>query len=159
MLIRPIELKDNQQLALAIRAVLIEMGVPKIGTAYEDKELDEMYETYDANRSRYFIIEKAGDILGGAGISPLKDGAPNVCELQKMYFMPDARGKGKGKEMIHKCLSFARAQKFDLCYIETMPNMLDAQTLYKKVGFEYIQHPMGNTGHSSCPVWMTKSLK
>ena len=159
MLIRPIELKDNQQLALAIRAVLIEMGVPKVGTAYEDKELDEMYETYDANRSRYFIIEKAGDILGGAGIAPLKDGAPNVCELQKMYFMPDARGKGKGKEMIHKCLSFARAQKFDLCYIETMPNMLDAQTLYKKVGFEYIQHPMGNTGHSSCPVWMTKSLK
>jgi len=159
MLIRPIELKDNQQLALAIRAVLIEMGVPKIGTAYEDKELDEMYETYDANRSRYFIIEKAGDILGGAGIAPLKDGAPNVCELQKMYFMPDARGKGKGKEMIHKCLTFARAQKFDLCYIETMPNMLDAQTLYKKVGFEYIQHPMGNTGHSSCPVWMTKSLK
>ena len=38
MLIRPIELKDNQQLALAIRAVLIEMGVPKVGTAYEDKE-------------------------------------------------------------------------------------------------------------------------
>ena len=103
--------------------------------------------------------EKAGDIFGGAGLAPLKDGAPNVCELQKMYFMPDARGKGKGKEMIHKCLSFARAQKFDLCYIETMPNMLDAQTLYKKVGFEYIQHPMGNTGHSSCPVWMTKSLK
>ena len=159
MLIRPIELKDNQQLALAIRAVLIEMGVPKIGTAYEDKELDEMYETYDADRSCYFVIEKAGDILGGAGLAPLKDGAPNVCELQKMYFMPDARGKGKGKEMIHKCLSFARAQKFDLCYIETMHNMLDAQTLYKKVGFEYIQHPMGNTGHSSCPVWMTKSLK
>lgn len=159
MLIRPIELKDNQQLALAIRAVLIEMGVPKVGTAYEDKELDEMYETYDADRSRYFVIEKAGDILGGAGLATLKDGAPNVCELQKMYFMPDARGKGKGKEMIHKCLSFARAQKFDLCYIETMPNMLDAQTLYKKVGFEYIQHPMGNTGHSSCPVWMTKSLK
>lgn len=159
MLIRPIELKDNQQLALAIRAVLIEMGVPKVGTAYEDKELDEMYETYDTDRSRYFVIEKAGDILGGAGLAPLKDGAPNVCELQKMYFMPDARGKGKGKEMIHKCLSFARAQKFDLCYIETMPNMLDAQTLYKKVGFEYIQHPMGNTGHSSCPVWMTKSLK
>ena len=159
MLIRPIELKDNQQLAMAIRAVLIEMGVPKVGTAYEDKELDAMYETYDTARSCYFVIEKAGEILGGAGISQLKDGAANVCELQKMYFMPDARGKGKGKEMIHKCLTFAKEQKFDLCYIETMPNMLDAQTLYKKVGFEYIQHPMGNTGHSSCPVWMTKSLK
>ncbi len=159
MLIRPIELKDNQQLALAIRTVLIEMGVPKIGTAYEDKELDEMYESYNTQRSQYFIIEKGGVIFGGAGIAPLKEGAPNVCELQKMYFLPDARGIGKGKEMIFKCLTFAKEQKFDLCYIETMPNMLDAQSLYKKVGFEYIEHSMGNTGHSSCPVWMTKSLK
>ena len=28
----------------------------------------------------------------------------------------------------------------------------------KKMGFEYIDHPMGNTGHCSCPIWMTKSL-
>ena len=159
MLIRPIELKDNKQLALALRAVLVEMGVPKIGTAYEDKELDAMYEAYLANRSHYFVLEKEGKILGGAGIAPLKGVTANICELQKMYFLPDARGKGKGKEMIHKCLTFARAQKFDLCYIETMPNMLEAQSLYKKVGFEYIQQPMGSTGHSSCPVWMTKSLK
>jgi len=81
MKIRPIELKDNKSLAKAIRSVLIEMGVPKVGTAYEDKELDAMFETYQSSRSQYFIIEYRGEILGGAGIAPLKDGDHSVCEL------------------------------------------------------------------------------
>ena len=36
--------------------------------------------------------------------------------------------------------------------------MLDAQKLYKKVGFEYICSPVGSTGHVSCPIWMLKDL-
>lgn len=158
MEIRPVELDDNEALAIAVRKVLIEMGVPKVGTAYEDKELDAMYESYSQSRFQYYVVENQGNIMGGAGIAPLKDGDPSVCELQKMYFLPEARGKGLGKKMIHLCLDFAKANDFQLCYIETMPNMLDAQALYQKVGFKYIDHPMGNTGHTSCPVWLIKSL-
>jgi len=158
MEIRPVELNDNEALAIAVRKVLIEMGVPKVGTAYEDKELDAMYESYSQSRFQYYVVENQGNIMGGAGIAPLKGGDPSVCELQKMYFLPEARGKGLGKKMIHLCLDFAKANDFQLCYIETMPNMLDAQALYQKVGFKYIDHPMGNTGHTSCPVWLIKSL-
>ena len=43
MKIRAIENKDNTALAVAIRKVLIELGVPKVGTAYEDEELDAMF--------------------------------------------------------------------------------------------------------------------
>ena len=152
------ELNDNEALAIAVRKVLIEMGVPKVGTTYEDKELDAMYESYSQSRFQYYVVENQGNIMGGAGIAPLKDGDPSVCELQKMYFLSEARGKGLGKKMIHLCLDFAKANDFQLCYIETMPNMLDAQALYQKVGFKYIDHPMGNTGHTSCPVWLIKSL-
>ena len=158
MKIRPVELKDNEALAVALRKVLVEMGVPKVGTAYEDKELDAMFQAYAKSRFQYYVVEDQETILGGAGIAPLKEGDPSVCELQKMYFLPEARGKGLGKQMIDLCLDFAKANDFQLCYIETMPNMLDAQALYKKVGFQYIDHAMGNTGHNSCPVWLTKSL-
>ena len=48
---------------------------------------------------------------------------------------------------------------FTKCYIETMPNMISAQKLYLKKGFEYIDKPIGNTGHTACPVWMLKDLK
>jgi len=158
MKIRPINRKDNHELSLVIRSVLIEMGVPKTGTAYEDKELDAMYEAYLGLRTIYYVVIEGKKILGVAGIAPLKEGDPSVCELQKMYFSPKARGKGIGQKMIDACINFAKSNDFKLCYIETMPNMEAAQKLYKKLGFNYIDHPMGNTGHCSCPIWMTKSL-
>lgn len=159
MKIRVIAQKDNAALAVALRKVLIEMGVPKTGTAYEDKELDAMFEAYQNPRSIYYVVENQAQLLGGAGIAPLKEGDPSICELQKMYFLPQARGKGLGKQMIEKCLDFAHSEHFEKCYIETMPNMEAAQKLYLKSGFSYIDHPMGSTGHTSCPVWMIKALR
>ena len=158
MNIREVKKTDNLELSILLKKILIEMGVPKKGTAFEDPEIDSIYQTYESPRSKYFIVEEDGIIKGGAGISQLKNEAFEICELQKMYFDISMRGKGIGSIMIEKCLEFAKKSKFTLCYIETMPNMLDAQKLYLKYGFEYIDSPMGNTGHSACPIWMTKSL-
>ena len=156
--IREIELEDNPKIAKAIRSVLIEMGVPKVGTAYEDEALDSMTETYDQPRKTYFVVADGIEVIGGAGISPLDNYDGNVCELQKMYFMPEARGRGLGSKMMAKCLDFAKQSGFDQCYLETMPYMDDARKLYRKVGFKGIDKPMGDTGHYSCSVWMIKDL-
>lgn len=158
IVIREIELEDNPKIAKAIRSVLIEMGVPKVGTAYEDKSLDCMTETYDQTQSAYFVVADGDEIIGGAGIAPLENYEGNVCELQKMYFMPEARGKGLGSKMMTKCLEFAKESGFYQCYLETMPYMDDARKLYRKVGFKSIDKPMGDTGHYSCSVWMLKDL-
>lgn len=158
MKIRAIENKDNTALAVAIRKVLIELGVPKVGTEYEDEELDAMFEAYENERSIYYVVENDQKIMGGAGIAPLEKGNPSVCELQKMYFLPEARGKGLGKQMIQMCLNFAKANDFEQCYIETLPIMQEAQKLYIKTGFEYIDHALGDTGHSSCQIRLIKSL-
>ena len=158
IVIRKIELEDNPKIAKAIRSVLIEMGVPKVGTAYEDTALDYMTETYDKPKMRYFIIEGDNGILGGAGIAPLDNYDGNVCELQKMYFLPQARGKGLGAKMMAICLDFAKKAGFEQCYLETMPYMDDARKLYFKSGFKSIPEPMGNTGHYSCTLWMLKDL-
>ena len=158
MKIREVIRSDNPHLAIVIRRVLKEMKVPLKGTAYADRELDNMYQAYSIPRSIYFVVQFNDQILGGAGIMPLNKGAENICELQKMYLDPKARGKGVGTNLLELCLSFARENNFSLCYLETMPYMLDAQELYRKNGFIYINNPMGDTGHYSCPVWMTKEL-
>jgi putative acetyltransferase len=75
-----------------------------------------------------------------------------------MYFLKEARGKGIGHQMILKCLAKATEFGYDKCYLETLPEMLNAQKLYKKVGFEYLTEALGGTGHTSCPVWMIKQL-
>ena len=158
MKIREVIKPDNPHLAIIIRGVLKEMKVPTKGTAYADKELDNMYQAYSVPRSKYFVVEFGDQILGGAGIMQLNKEAKNICELQKMYLHPKARGKGVGSNLLKLCLSFARENNFSLCYLETMPYMLDAQELYRKKGFVYINKPMGDTGHYSCSVWMTKEL-
>ena len=156
--IREVREEDNAALAKAIRKVLIDIGVPKVGTAYADPELDFMYHAYQTNRSAYFVIEEDGVVLGGAGIAPLVGEDSKICELQKMYFLAQGRGRGFGQQMIHHCLAYAKAQNFKMCYLETLPYMEAAQKLYLKTGFNYIDGPMGSTGHTSCNVWLTKAL-
>ncbi|SEB43607.1 putative acetyltransferase [Tenacibaculum sp. MAR_2009_124] len=157
-IIREIKPDDNLEVAKLIRNVLTEFGVPKTGTAYEDKATDEMYETYQNLTGHYYVIEHNNAVVGGAGYSKLEGTDKNICELQKMYFLPITRGKGLGSALINHCLENARKQGFEQCYLETMPYMEAARALYKKNGFINIDKPIGNTGHYSCNVWMIKAL-
>ncbi len=156
--IREIQPKDNQQIAALIRKVLVEMGVPKVGTAYEDKSLDDMYATYQHPKMQYFVVEENGTLIGGSGIAPLQGLENEVCELQKMYFLPEARGRGIGAHMMETCLHFAKAEGFKKCYLETLPYMENARRLYSRTGFQSLEKPMGDTGHYNCTMWMLKEL-
>lgn len=157
--IREIQQKDNDKIAKAIREVLIEYRVPKVGTAYADKILDTLFEAYNFEQSIYYVIEANGEIYGGAGIKQLDNFEGNICELQKMYFKNEARGIGLGSKMIDICLIKAIFFGFEKCYLETLPYMSEARKLYRKVGFKNLDEPMGNTGHFSCNLWMLKDLQ
>ncbi|WP_298263991.1 GNAT family N-acetyltransferase [uncultured Lutibacter sp.] len=156
--IREIKPKDNPKIAKAIREVLIEFGVPKVGTAYADKILDTLFEAYNVENAIYYVVEKNNEILGGAGIKQLDNYTGKVCELQKMYFLPAARGIGLGSKMMQICLQKAKDFGFEKCYLETLPYMEEARKLYRKVGFKDLDKPMGDTGHYSCNLWMLKDL-
>ncbi|MCG2420046.1 GNAT family N-acetyltransferase [Aequorivita sp. F47161] len=156
--IRLIEKKDNPQIAKVIRSVLIDFNVPKVGTAYADAALDCMFETYQKPKAAYFVVEANNKIIGGAGIAQLDNYEGNVCELQKMYFLTEARGTGLGAQMMEFCLAKAREFEYEKIYLETMEYMTHAQKLYKQSGFEYIAGALGDTGHYSCPVHMVKHL-
>ena len=158
LLIRKIEPKDNQTLKTIIKSVFHEINIPLKGTAYEDPETSNMYEAYSGPRSVYYVVEKDGKVLGGAGIKPLKGSFANICELQKMYGLPKMRGKGLGYKLLSNCFKSAIYYNFSKCYIETLPMLKDAIKLYKRNGFFSIPSPMGNTGHHNCNLWMLKDL-
>ena len=156
--IRGIQPKDNQSVAKVIREVLVEMGVPKVGTAYEDKSLDDMSAHYDHDKMQYFVVEEGGEIIGGCGIGPLLNAEETICELQKMYFLPVARGRGIGVAMMNTCLLYAKSVGYEQCYLETLPYMENARSLYSRTGFRSLDKPMGDTGHYNCTMWMIKDL-
>lgn len=156
--IRPIQKADNEAVAQVIRSVLLEYDVPKVGTAYADPSLDDLYAYYQQDRARYWVIEKEGTVIGAGGIAPLENYSGPVCELQKMYFLPEARGRGLGRKLILMCLDAAREFQYEACYLETMTHMETAQGLYRSIGFDHLDGPMGDTGHFSCGVHMLKTL-
>jgi putative acetyltransferase len=157
-LIRPIEPRDDAAIAVIIRSVMPEFGAGGEGFAIHDAEVGGMCAAYAKPRSAYFVLEIEGKVVGGGGVAPLENGEHDVCELRKMYFLPEARGLGAGQAMITRCLDTARELGFKRCYLETLTGMDAAQALYRKHGFTPLCAPMGSTGHHGCDRWFIRTL-
>ena len=158
VLLRKIQPEDNPSIAKIIRAALTEFGANKPGTVYYDETTDHLYELFQQRGAQYFIVEQGGEMLGGGGIYPSEGLPTETCELVKMYLSNSARGKGIGKLLIHKCMAVAKEEGYTAMYIETMPELKPAVGMYEKQGFQYLNGPLGNTGHFGCDVWMLKKL-
>lgn len=158
-IIRKIAPSDNGKVAGIIRSVMPEFGAGGQGFAIHDAEVQDIYSAYSMERTTYFVCEENGSIVGGGGIAPLAGGAAEICELKKMYFLPEGRGRGLGQKLLSRCLDAARESGFAQCYIETFNTMKLAMNLYEKNGFKKIQGPLGQTGHFACDTYYLLDLK
>ncbi|MBS2032853.1 MAG: GNAT family N-acetyltransferase [Deltaproteobacteria bacterium] len=155
---RPITPADDVHVARIIRTVMPTFGADGPGFAIHDWEVDHMTESYARPRSAYFVVvNDAGQVVGGGGVAPLEGGPSDVCELKKMYFLPEARGHGVGEQLLRKCLDVARGLGFTRCYLETLERMTAARKLYERLGFTPTCS-MGATGHTSCDRFYVRSL-
>ncbi|PSW15081.1 GNAT family N-acetyltransferase [Photobacterium sanctipauli] len=150
--------QDNAAMAAVVRRVSAEHGLtPDKGYGVSDPTLDCLSDVYGASNTAFWVVEKDHRILGGGGIAAL-EGEQGVCELQKMYFLPELRGKGFARRIAATALKFARQQGYSACYLETTADLNAAIALYESLGFDHIPHAMGNTGHDACEVRMLKAL-
>lgn len=157
--LRPLQEKDNPAIARVIREVSAEFGLTADkGYTVADPNLDVLFQLYSQPRHAYWVVEQDGQVVGGGGVAPLSCSDPDICELQKMYFLPGIRGKGLARQLALAALDFAREQGFTRCYLETTAFLKDAIALYERLGFRHIDAPLGCTGHVDCEVRMLKTL-
>ena len=83
-LIREIEPDDNPELEAIIKSIFPEFGLPLIGTTYEDYETTHMYESYQGEGEFYYVVEVNGEVIGGAGIKPLRDEKPEFVGVDNL---------------------------------------------------------------------------
>ncbi|MBR3833828.1 MAG: GNAT family N-acetyltransferase [Lachnospiraceae bacterium] len=156
-LIRAIEARDNKQVENVIRTCLIEFGGNHEGTAWADPDLGRFSEIYNTEGNCYWVAEdEAGNVVAGVGIGQL-EGLADVCELQKMYCLPEARGTGVAHRLMKIALKYAKLY-YKRCYLETLDNMIAAQKFYEKYGFERVDKPLLETAHFCCDVRYIKEL-
>lgn len=158
MYIRSIRKADNEQVAEIIRKVMTEYGAVGEGFSINDAEVDQMFESYQGDHSAFFVVADDENVYGCAGVGPLKGADDKICELKKMYLLPEIRGKGLGKQILDTCLQKAGELGYAECYLETLSTMHEANSLYRKSGFMPLKAPMGNTGHHRCETWYVKDL-
>ncbi|MDH5889445.1 bifunctional helix-turn-helix transcriptional regulator/GNAT family N-acetyltransferase [Vibrio splendidus] len=158
VVVRPLQQQDNTVVANVIRQVSYENGLTEDkGYGVADPTLEDMFSVYNNERSQYWVIELDGKVVGGGGFAPLA-GMPEVCELQKMYFLPETRGKGLAKRLVNMSMEKAKELGYQHMYLETTECLNAAVKLYEKLGFEHLDSAWGETGHDACEVVMAKTL-
>ncbi len=155
---RPINKSDNRELAELIRKVFREFKIDKPGTVYFDPTTDDLYTLFRTPGSKYWIAEENHIMIGGCGVFPTP-GLPDGCaELVKLYLSESARGKGIGWKLMEKTFESAKQLGYKQLYLESLPELGRAISLYEKAGFKRLNGPLGNSGHFGCDIWMLKEL-
>lgn len=158
IIIRSIQEKDNPTLATIIRNCFIEFDAPKNGTVFSDPTTDNLYQYFKIDKSTCWVAEMNNIIVGCCGIYPTENLPNGYVELVKFYITNVARGKGIGKLLMNKCIESAKEFGYQNIYLESLPHFKTAIKMYEKLDFTVLQQPLGNSGHSSCDIWMTKNI-
>lgn len=91
--IREIQPQDDLAIAHVIRIVMSAYDADPQTTILGDPTLDHMYQTYLQEKAVYFVALWNDKIVGGCGIRQLDGSEDNICELQRMFLLPEARGQ------------------------------------------------------------------
>ncbi len=148
--IRPITASDDAAMAAVIRTVMPEFGAVGDGFAINDPEVDWLSRAYSEPHCAYFVIERDGVVLRRRRRCAADRRRSRICELRKMYFLPEARGAGAGARDDDRLPGCGAPLGFKRCYLETLSGMDAAMRLYERSGFRRIAGPMGATGHGGC---------
>jgi ribosomal protein S18 acetylase RimI-like enzyme len=107
-----------------------------IDLGYQDfeSELASLPGKYAPPKGALFIAKNGqGHAIGCAGLRPLSENG--VCEMKRLYVAPIGRGMGLGKALMHLVLAEAARLGYQEIRLDTLPNMAEAISMYKKVGF------------------------
>lgn len=154
--IKPIQSHQVEEVKRVIVAVACEIWqLPEEAIARYDamSDIDDMRSHYFDNNGTFLVLIDDGRVVGSGAIRRLND---DICELKRMWFLKDYRGRGLGMKMTQMLLDFARKTGYKKVRLDTTDKEKQAQALklYKRLGFYFIERY--NDGF--CTVFMEKML-
>jgi ribosomal protein S18 acetylase RimI-like enzyme len=84
------------------------------------------------------LARQAGgeQLLGCVALRPVP-GAPDLCEMKRLYVRPGRRRGGLGRTLALAAIAEARRLGYQRICLDTLPGMAAAQALYRALGFRH----------------------
>lgn len=142
--IREARSEDLPAIRSVVTDVRAEFGFPN-DSADLDADLTDIEASYSF-AGGYFgvLVDEEDRIWGTVALFRVDDEA---CELRKMYFRPEVRGKGWGRFAMDHVLEVARSLSCRRMELETASILTAARTLYERYGFKPVER---EETHAQC---------
>ncbi|MEE4266231.1 MAG: GNAT family N-acetyltransferase [Desulfobacteraceae bacterium] len=109
------------------------------------RELAELPGDYKSPAGCMLLAEAADGYAGCVALRPLQD---QICEMKRLFVIPEYQGCGIGRTLARAVIAEARKQGYQKMRLDTVESMKAAQGLYCSLGFKtieaYCHNPLEN---------------
>jgi len=103
------------------------------------KDMNDIQQAYFNNDGIFLVMIDENQLICTGAIRKFED---KICELKRLWLLPDYHGKGLGYRMMQELLLFAREKGYERIRLETDPvYQKRAVEFYKRLGFYEVQIP------------------
>jgi ribosomal protein S18 acetylase RimI-like enzyme len=101
-----------------------------------DRELRDLPGDYAPPTGTLLLARSDDEVVGCVGVRAFDE---RTAEMKRLYVRPSGRGLGLGRTLAVAAIDFARSAGFERMRLDTLPQMQQAQELYRKLGFVIIE--------------------
>ena len=109
------------------------------------RELAELPGDYKSPAGCMLLAEATDGYAGCVALRPLHN---NICEMKRLFVIPEYQGCGIGRALAEAVIGGARKQGYQRMRLDTVESMKAAQGLYFSLGFKtieaYCHNPLDN---------------
>lgn len=144
--IRPAGPGDMADVAALFREYAASLDIDLLYQGFED-EVAGLPGAYASPTGMLLLAYLGNHAEGCVAVRPLSQ--PGECEMKRLYARAEARGTGLGMALAVGAIGVAQALGYRCMRLDTLPSMLPAQALYRRLGFEvtpaYYDSPVPGT--------------
>lgn len=138
IIIRAATMHDRIAASDVVRSVVLEFGF-SFEPDGADSDLADVPDNYVDAGGVFEVVVERERVVGTIGLWPVDE---KTIELRKMYLRPGARGRGIGRTMLDRAMTWARNAGFARMELDTAGALEAATHLYKQAGFRAIDAPV-----------------